>query len=344
MALVNIYKQLAANNMTLEEAPFPSELGMEAFLMDNPQILAFGDEEQDPSDSGKYPRIIGCEISLKRESENTVQKFELLNSVKAERQHSRLDILVQYSKFTFAVLELKKGDVGKAALDQLCTYLTPERQKEIIDIITDNNLDEFDYLQDAKNDEKVQFMGVLVGSRASEELQTEGVPTVSGLPGRDSLPKDFRVITLSRFRNTTTGDLYVLANKMMQTETTTNKDTTAYKFNNQENLNKGRLVNAVVRYYAQTHAPISYAELQERFPDKLQQHKFGVFREVSAAQEENNKDTKHVRYYTKDNLVIELSDAKIATCNQWYGGTGKNMEKFIDHATKNLGLEIEPME
>lgn len=182
-------------------------------------------------------------------------------------------------------------------------------------------------------------MGVLVGNCVSEEFKKK----VLEQPSEENQPKEFRIITLSRFRNKATGDLYVLANKMMQTKTNSNKDTTTYKFNGLEKLSKGRLVNAVVRYYVEQHPKISYDELKQQFPDSLQ-GSFGVFEKVSEAQKENDKDSRHIRYYTADDMVIELSDEKIATCNQWKGGATNNMEKFIDHATKNLGLEIEPMD
>lgn len=143
MAQTNLFKQLVVNNITLEEAPFPSELGMEAFLMDNPRVLAFGDEPEG------YPKVIDCEISLSRKTE--IQSGT--ESSKTDRCHSRLDMLVQYSEFTFAVLELKKGDVDDNALKQLRDYLTPERRKEIIEIIKEGK--ELEYLSDANNEKKL---------------------------------------------------------------------------------------------------------------------------------------------------------------------------------------------
>lgn len=346
MAQTNLFKQLAANNLVLEEAPFPSELGMETFLMDNPQILSFGDEQKG------YPRIVGCEISLDRASDggDCPQKHGLHNAIKTDHFHSRLDILVQYGRFKFGILELKKGDVGLKALRQLCDYLTPERQREIIDIITtEDDLGEYVYLQDEKNADMVEFIGVLVGSRASEELQNI-VPTNNGWseegvwPDGNSpapsgkLPKIFKIITLSRFRNPTTGDLYVLANKMEQAKSNSEKDLTKYAFGKYSYLSKGQLVNKIVRDYVETHSPVTLTELQNIFKDIKG---YGVFEVLEKAQQINDSENSSTtRYYTRDEMTIKLADGVvIATSTQWYGGPGKNMEKFLKKA-ELLGYKI----
>lgn len=58
MSNPNMYKQASSNNITLDPYPFPSELGMEAYLMDNPSILKLDDRKY-----GK-PQIIECEMSI----------------------------------------------------------------------------------------------------------------------------------------------------------------------------------------------------------------------------------------------------------------------------------------
>lgn len=45
MSNPNMYKQASSNNITLDPYPFPSELGMEAYLMDNPSILKLDDRK-----------------------------------------------------------------------------------------------------------------------------------------------------------------------------------------------------------------------------------------------------------------------------------------------------------
>ena len=45
MSNPTMYKQASSNNITLDPYPFPSELGMEAYLMDNPSILKLDDRK-----------------------------------------------------------------------------------------------------------------------------------------------------------------------------------------------------------------------------------------------------------------------------------------------------------
>ena len=153
MIQTNLFKQLVANNLVLEEAPFPSELGMEAFLMDNPKVLAFGKCKDD------FPRVIDCEISLQKRPGD---------------DNSRLDMLVQYAKYDFAVVELKNVELTKKALRQLGSYLTDERQAEIIHLLRTDTAqygNAFEYLNDAEEARKVHFTGILAGPSLARELE-----------------------------------------------------------------------------------------------------------------------------------------------------------------------------
>ena len=328
MAQTSLFKQLVANNLVLEEAPFPSELGMEAFLMDNPKVLAFEKCKDD------FPKVIDCEISLQK---------------KPTENHSRLDMLVQYAKYDFAVVELKNVPLRKEALRQLGSYLTAERQAEIIELIRTNTQkygDEFEYLYAADELKKVQFTGILAGPSLSKELE-DVLPTCDnqhlrkevGNSWPDSV-KEVKVITINRFRNEHTGDLFVLANKL-EPQRPSNKNLSTYSFNNESGLRMGQLVRKVVAYYVANTSGVSLDKLRDAFPDKIQGGRFGVFKELSEADAENRQPDAngktHLRYYTAD--YIELADhTKIATTNQWYQSESKNtIEAFIEQAGR-LGL------
>jgi len=111
------------------------------------------------------------------------------------------------------------------------------------------------------------------------------------------------------------------------------KDTTKYNFKEYKNLGKGRLVLTVVKDYVDNHPEISFDELTDIFPPSLQNKnsRYGVFAKVDKIEEKHQ-----VRYFLKDNDVVNLSDTKIAVCSQW--GIG-NITPFLD-ACKSLGLEI----
>jgi hypothetical protein len=74
--------------------------------------------------------------------------------------------------------------------------------------------------------------------------------------------------------------------------------------------------------------------LKDKFKDNLQGYT-GVFQTKEEAVEMNSKD-KRVRYFTKENEIIELVDQQIAVSSQWGKG---NIDKFISEAKKH-GLPI----
>tara|TARA_B100002052_G_C15846809_1_gene582919 strand:+ start:458 stop:1393 length:936 start_codon:yes stop_codon:yes gene_type:complete len=111
------------------------------------------------------------------------------------------------------------------------------------------------------------------------------------------------------------------------------RDTTKYNFKEYKNLGKGRLVLTVVKDYVDNHPDISFDELANVFPPTLQNKnsRYGVFAKADEIEEKLQ-----VRYFMKENDILELSDTKVAVCSQW--GIG-NITPFIDKC-KSLGLEI----
>ena len=141
-----MYKQASSNNITLDSYPFPSELGMEAYLMDNPSILKLDDR--------KYgePQIIECEMSI--------------GKCTNRKTRGRIDMVVRYGEDLFGILELKKHALDKDTLFQLCDYLA-EREK-IVEAINQSDAVEVDL-----DPENVKFVGVLVGGYIDDELRKE---------------------------------------------------------------------------------------------------------------------------------------------------------------------------
>lgn len=334
----DFYKQLVANNLVMEESPFPSELSMEAFLIDNPQVLAFGTKDKKKSkDDFETPKIIGCEISFKKGEDDTdARKFR--GTKKSDDNHSRLDILVQYGKYEFAVLELKNIKVSKKALYQLSCYLTAERRREIIEYVCKlyDDDEDYKYLGDADELDKVlnSFTGILVGPSLTDDVEQV---VLSGDKG-DEWPsgvKQLKAITVNRFRNDR-GDLFVFATKY-EPQKKSGNTTAKYSFNGESGLGMGQLVMKVVEYYVKSVDPnVTVEGLKSVFPDKLQGG-FGVFRELAAAQAKNNelndKGTKYTRYNTAHPIVL-ADGTQVAITNQWYGeqSTQKNISKFIEAA------------
>ena len=114
------------------------------------------------------------------------------------------------------------------------------------------------------------------------------------------------------------------------------KDYSKYTFKGTQ-YGKGRLVQAVVKDYAQTNPGISFEELFLVFPHELARHKFGVFDRIEVAEKYFiDSGNKYKRFYMNEEDIITLSDAKIVVCSQF----GKdNMDPFLE-ACKKLELEI----
>lgn len=134
---MKLFRHLSVNEELLEPFPFKRELSMEAYLIENEDVLAIGDL-RDVS-------IIQEEVTLKKDNSNSVD--------------GRIDILATYANEYIAIIELKLGELNESHLNQLKRYL--EKKKQIIskypDIIDGNN-------------DNIKWIGILVGSSISTDL------------------------------------------------------------------------------------------------------------------------------------------------------------------------------
>lgn len=91
------------------------------------------------------------------------------------------------------------------------------------------------------------------------------------------------------------------------------KDTTKYSLNGGYGLNKRKFVLAVVKEYVRLHPEITYAELEQVFPPKIQGSS-GVIRKL-----ENISVKQRMRYFMKGNEILHTGkdNIRFAVCNQW---------------------------
>ena len=313
MSNPNMYKQASSNNITLDPYPFPSELGMEAYLMDNPSILKLDDRKY-----GK-PQIIECEMSI--------------GKCTNRKTRGRIDMVVRYGEDLFGILELKKHTVDTDTLFQLCDYLA-EREK-IVEAINQSDAVEVDL-----DPENVKFVGVLVGGYIDDELRKE-MP-ITDLKNNNLLKEHPRqqtiqgytdqisAITLERFRNPHTCEIVVLSTPIVKTSV---KDTTKYQIDGEGRYGKAKLVHEIVKRYVKQHPEASIDRLEKIFPTPRLIRTLGVFAEAQVAKKRAD------RYYADRKMLIALGDGvKIATCNQW---AKESIDEFIANVEKQkLGFEI----
>lgn len=110
------------------------------------------------------------------------------------------------------------------------------------------------------------------------------------------------------------------------------RDKTRYMFKGNVYL-KNKLVLAVVTDYVNKHPNITINELKEVFNKSLQ-GSIGVVENLIIAVQRKDFE---VRFFTKDNEVLNLVDGKVFVCSQW--GI-LNIPNFIARA-RQLGYEIQ---
>lgn len=136
---MRIFKQLTANNIEIKPYPFLKELAMEAYLIENPEVLTLD------NDNFTDVEVLDEEIALKKGRRD---------------RDGRIDILASYGADYLSIIELKKKEINTESLDQLKGYLDQR----------DRILEEGkgDYWE---NEEPPKWIGILVGTSISRSLQ-----------------------------------------------------------------------------------------------------------------------------------------------------------------------------
>ena len=303
---MNIYKHLTLNAEHLQRFPFRRELVMQAYLIENQEILGLDDDLF----SGDNVEIIEEELHLAggRSSKNT---------------DGRLDVLALYSNEHIAVVELKLGELKKVHLEQLEDYLE-QRDK----ILEQGNL--LDKLPESVGGSR-SWIGVLVGESIDPDL---GLKLKKGYAyGDDEIP--IVALTINRF-SSSNGSTYVMTDAFHNIKKNT-KDYTKYKFNGAI-YGKGKLVLAVIKQYVEENPDVTYAGLEKMFLKNLQGG-YGCFVEREGALKTRAEKGPPSRFYLKEDEEIKIKGCSIAVCTQWGRG---NLDKFIKKIESDLNWKIEP--
>ncbi len=114
-----------------------------------------------------------------------------------------------------------------------------------------------------------------------------------------------------------------------------NKDSTQYTVNGTPTGGKGPTVYAAVKLYVESHGGISFAELQNAFPDYLAKPGFGKMirrvEDVTSNEWSGSRFNKHP--------ILLTDGTKITVSTQW---KPDNMQNFI-LGSQNIGIEIKPI-
>ena len=282
---MRVYRHVTANDLRLEPFPFRRELSMEAYLIENEEVLSLDDDQYSSVE------VVASELRLRegRQSRQT---------------DGRIDVLATYSQECIAVVELKLGQLEMLHLQQLEDYLLTKEKilKSYPDIFNKE-------LAAAP-----KWIGVVIGtsiaSGLAEKLR-QGYVTGKGVP--------IAGLTIQRFR-ATDGTVLVTTDTYFNYPNAS-KDISKYRFDGNV-LGKSRLVLAVLKRHVETHQGLTFSKLLNDFP-KHCQGSLGVFAALDVANEIYTR-TGRKRHFVDADEIIQLSDGVIAVCNQWGAGNIKH--------------------
>ena len=271
---------------------------MEAYLIENPDILALDDDEL------STVQIVDAETAVP-------------GGRKSKKGDGRIDLLAIYGESTVGILELKLGELNERHLKQLDDYLacTDELKKRVAKEL------------DAKN---CRFVGVLVGTSITSDLRAK---IEKGHVVRVSVP--IAALTLSRYKGND-NNVYVVTDTFFHNVSRV-YDKTQYEFSGSA-LGKRRLVLTCIKKYVEDHPRLTFSALERAFPRKLQGF-YGCFDSAESAQRILDEQG-YIRFFLKPEELIDLSDQRIAVCNQW--GIG-NIGGFVKKA-RSLGFKVKEVE
>ena len=148
------------------------------------------------------------------------------------------------------------------------------------------------------------------------------------------LEKEVELLKASKEDNSTTQSIQEpeFVRPVVNNRTEIGRDKTRYLFKGNVYL-KNKLVLAVVTDYVNKHPNITINELKEVFNKSLQ-GSIGVVENLTIAVQRKDFE---IRFFTKDNEVLNLVDGKAFVCTQW--GI-LNIPNFVARA-RQLGYEIE---
>lgn len=274
---MRILKHLTANEVQLTPMPFKRELSMEAYLIENEDILSLD-------------RDAFCDVSIIQE------ELTLKQGRSSKDTDGRIDILITYSSEYIGIVELKLGELEEIHLTQLEDYLT---EKEQI-------LDQYPDILSAGSLITPKWVGVLVGSSINAKLAdkiSNGYNTVAGVP--------IAALTVQRYKGED-GSVYVTTDTYFK-KSTSSRDTSKYGFNGKM-FGKGRLVLEIIKDHVENNPDITFSELEKQFPKKIQGSK-GVFSTSDEANDTLIRESR--RNFLKPNELISLSDSTIAVSTEW---------------------------
>ncbi len=276
---MKVFKHVTLNNIKLKPFPFLRELTMEAYLIENEDVLILDD------DNFERIKILDSELTL---------KYGRMN----KDTDGRIDLLALYNDNTLGIIELKIGELTETHLSQLEDYFKVKNQI----------LEKYKNEIQKEQENEVKWVGILIGTSISETLKQK---INNGYLIENNIP--LAALIINRYKSDD-NQIYVFTETYFK-NISRNFDRTQYKFDNQV-YRKGKLVLAIIKKYVQNNPEITYSDLEKVFPPNFQ-GSIGVFTTFENANK-IFQETEYKRYFLNQEDLISLNnDVKIAVSNQW---------------------------
>jgi len=292
---MKLHRHFMANSETLTPFDFKRELVMQAYIIENPEVLGL-DADQFPAGD---VQIIDEELHL-------------VGGGKGNDSDGRIDVLAFANNFV-GVVELKNGELQERHLDQLRGYL-----KEKDQILRDHCKEML-----KNSDANFKFIGILVGSSIDMNLAQRLCK------GDEFEGVQIAAIELQRYKSETTGNLYVTSNVYFKPK---KRDYSKFKFRGGNGLPKNRFVLAVVQDFVGSHKELGFSDLKKEFPNELQGTAVFVTKK-EAEQIRDSSSSQIKRHFLNPEELMTLRDGTvIAVSNQWGVGSNPNFPEFLKKA------------
>ncbi|MFB3061838.1 MAG: hypothetical protein ACE10C_10760 [Candidatus Binatia bacterium] len=299
---MQLYRQVTANSVTLEKMPFQRELSMEAYLIENPELLALDTDEL------STVNVLDQEIPMP-------------DGRPSKGGDGRIDLIADYGGSTFGVIELKLGQLTNGHLEQLEDYMNNTGGLE-------------DLVRQYSDLDEVKFVGVLVGTDISANLRET---IEDGYTIKDGIP--LAALTLSRYRGGD-GNIYVITDTYFH-NVSRQFDRTQYRFNG-DVVGKGRLVLAVLKQHVENNPEITFSKLEQAFPKHLQGSYGCFYSVAEAEYIYASKDHKRHFLKPEELIELKDQRIAVCTeWGKGKNGTRGNIDAFIERAREHSYRIIE---
>jgi hypothetical protein len=303
----SVFSYFSANNMLLENYPFRVEAALEAFLLENKEILQVG----------IYDGILGLNNQV---------------SCKKKDGKGRVDILVSYSKSDFALVEIKNESLNNKHFNQLneyfenlCLYPSKEKEeeKDLLDIDINNS----------------QWFGILVGPDIDLPFLKE-VQEGNLFIKKNGVDVPLAVIVLKRYKgsgqNFVVSDVYTSMPKKRK-----EIDKTRYLFKGKK-CGRGRFLLEMFQDYVKRPEINSLKDMDSILSIFPYKDEVLVDFDMKCIEDKERQDAGKwgVNYFTKSTEAVCFKDGHKYASLYWLSLSDM---KYVEEAAKKMKYPFQPI-